>query len=582
MPQVPRYGPQKVQRAPIPGVRKTAAETSTSTGAGLEIARANKDLAIAGLGQTVAGIATGLYAKQQQEERDKADETALLAAETQLGKWEHERLYNPDTGAMAVKGKDAMPLPGVVGAEFDTVSSDIASTLTNARQKTAFARVQANHAINLNGTLERHVFDERQKYDLGELQGFVETKTSTAIANANDPRAVGQALQDITDKLSVQGPRLGMGPEAVQQRVKEAQSALHVGVVDRLLADGSDRKARAYFQEAKAAGQISGESITKLEKALDVGNTRGDAQRQSDAIIAAGGTLTEQRAKAKLIEDSDTRDLALQYIEHENTVNDKAQRDLEEKRSSDAYNLVDQTHDVRSIAPGVWAGFSGGTKSALRNYAEHLAKGEPVETDAATYYSLIQQAAGAPGYGSPSDFIKQNLLNYRHKLSDGDWKSVVSLQLSMRNGEKNALDKNVPGFSTIQQVGEKTLEQYGIFERDAQGHLDPVAASKIAALYRMVNLRVDAAQATGQKASPEEVQGIFDDILSKKTTVPTAGNWWALWLNTSTKAQPLVDTTVGDIEAGLRKQIEDRLRAKGRPVSDATVLNTYLEMQAVK
>ena len=44
----------------------------------------------------------------------------------------------------------------------------------------------------------------------------------------------------------------------------------------------------------------------------------------------------------------------------------------------------------------------------------------------------------------------------------------------------------------------------------------------------------------------------------------------------------IIDMQVGDIPANERSQIEQALRKAGRPVSDATVLNLYIETQARK
>jgi hypothetical protein len=114
MPIVPRVTRQ-VETAALPGVRKQAHETELSTGVGLSHAQAQEYEALGGLGHVGAQIATH-YIK---EERQRADETALLAAENRLAKWENARLYDPNAGALTLKGKDSFGLPEAVGSEFD-------------------------------------------------------------------------------------------------------------------------------------------------------------------------------------------------------------------------------------------------------------------------------------------------------------------------------------------------------------------------------------------------------------------------------------------------------------------------------
>lgn len=568
MPTVRTYGPPKVSSAPIPGVRQTAAETPLSMGAGVEQAKASKDLAAAGLGGQAASIGVGIYAEQQQAERDKADETASLNAETQLGQWVNHRVNDPDTGALTVKGKDAMGLPGQVLPEFDQTASDIASGLTNDRQRMAFARVKANARLNLDGTLERHVFSERQKYDLGELNSFVETKTSTAITNANDLRVVGQALQDITDKLHVQGPRLGMGPEQLAAATRKAQTDFHVGIVERFLTEGQDKKAQAYFDETKT--QIDGAEATKLEKALEVGSTLGDAQRQSDAIVQAGGTFKEQMEKVRAIDNPKLRQAVQDQVEHRHDADASAARADMEAKSTDAFNIVDRTHDIRGISPVVWATFNGATKESLRSYAEKLTKGEPIETDAATYYALMTQAGT-----DPAAFVKQNLLNYKGKLAPAAWKEAVDLQRSLQASDLKKADQQRDGFRTKDQILRNSLAQYGIPIEDSKQTDEQKTA--IGNLWQLVDRHVTALETGGKKASNDEIQTIVYDLLNQQRTTP--GSFWGGLLPFSGGHFADQTTKLIDIPTLDRQQIEDAMRRKwpGRPITDADVLAVYVQ-----
>jgi hypothetical protein len=78
---------REISTAPLPGVRKTAALTAISEGAGVESAKANIGGSIAGLGSTVARMGVGAFAKIQQDARDRADSVAVLEAERKLSEW---------------------------------------------------------------------------------------------------------------------------------------------------------------------------------------------------------------------------------------------------------------------------------------------------------------------------------------------------------------------------------------------------------------------------------------------------------------------------------------------------------------
>jgi hypothetical protein len=580
MPRVTTYGGRKVATEALPGVRKTAAETPGSTGVGLAEAETGAALkkgqaaaqraeALAGLGGTVAQVGSHLLDLQAQE-RERADDVALLEAKNYLKRWQIDRLYNPEKGALTQKGKAALPLPEQIDTEFTELTGEIEKGL-NPRQLAKWQAVKGDAGVNLHAEIQRHVFGQMQAYEGEELQSRIVNGTNLAIANAMDPRRVGVELAGVIDDVKKSAPRLGLGPEQVQAQVEKITSATHVGVIERLLTNEQTKAAQIYFDETK--GQISGDAMARVEKALEEGSLRKESQTKADAIIAKGGTLTEQRAAVKDIDDPKLRDAVQDRIEHEAIIKDRQDREAEEATLTSAYNTVDQSHDVRSIPPATWAGLQGSAKSALRSYAEHLAKGVPVETDLPTYYALMQQAAS-----EPETFLSQNLLNYKAKLDEVEFKQLAGLQLSIRSGDRNKADKDLAGFLTHKQILDNTLAQYSIPTEESKQ--SAAQKSAVAQLQRMLDRRVEAAQSRGQKVTNVEIQQTLDDLLSQGETVP--GSWWNIWpggKSVSDSTKRLIDLTPADIPADVRQRIETRLRARNRPVSDATVLDVYLEMQ---
>src|SRR5262245_1289091 len=110
MPQVPTLSGRTISRAGLPGARRTAAETATSQGAGLEQAKQETGRAISQLGDTVTRIGTQLYSEIRDKERKRADEVALLNASNQLDAFELG-LNDPNGGAYHTRGKASFDLP---------------------------------------------------------------------------------------------------------------------------------------------------------------------------------------------------------------------------------------------------------------------------------------------------------------------------------------------------------------------------------------------------------------------------------------------------------------------------------------
>lgn len=577
MPVVSTYGPRKVTTAAIPGERLTAAQTPLSEGAGLAEANAGASEALAGLGGAVfkSGIELGDVQTQIRSDAQKqADEVAVINASNQLDTWENKRLYDPVTGALAQKGKAALPLPETIATEYKDVAGGIAQGLTTARQQMAFAKLSAQHEQNLDMTIRRHVMGEMQAYEGSELTAFVENKRSNAIANSQDPRRVFEELGAAVDAIHASAPRLGLGPEVVQHQVEATQTATHVGVIDSLLSQGQARAAQVYFEETK--GQITGGAADKVQKAIAEGQLRGQAQQTADGILAKGGTLAEQRDQVKAITDPELRDAVQARIEHEASIQEKQQRDQEEATAKTAYDAVDRTHSVDSIPPATWLGLSGGTRSALHEYANRLAKGEPVETDPVKYYGLMQQASE-----TPEAFVKVNLLGYKGSLDNATFKQLTDLQYSIRKGEREQADKVLSGFRTSTQLVDDALTSYGIDPATK----DLPTKQSIAELRRMLDTRVQAQEAlTGKKATNDDMQTTLDAILSQSRTTP--GSWWGLvpfnGVSLSDTKKRLIDLTPADVPAADRTQIEDSLRRARLPVSDQTVLDVYLNHLAGK
>src|SRR6185436_2209243 len=239
--------------------------------------------------------------------------------------------------------------------------------------------------------------------------------------------------------------------------------------------------------------------------------------------------LSEMREKAKGIQDAEVRDNVTQRIEHEWSVREAINRQDEENALKGAFNILDKTPDIHKIPPTAWVSFTGAQRGALMAYADKLSAGTPVETDYPTYYSLMTQAGK-----DPTTFANANLLNYRAKLGDTEFKQLTDIQLSIRNKDNAKADRDLGDFRTKDLIVKKP---------------------------------------TGQ-----DIQSIVDQILS--SSIDVKGSWWNIWPRSGPffdQSKKFQDITPADIPGDERQQIEAALRRRGRPVNDTTVLDLYLD-----
>jgi hypothetical protein len=582
MPTV-RRAEQTVDVSALPRARKSAARTAESEGAGTALAQgraqaaghlttATKHEGLSKVGDQVTRMGVAMFRDLQEKEREKAHKTALLAASNKLSDWQNARLFDPKTGAFTKKGEAALTLPEDIRTEFDKVAGDIEASLSTDEQRLAFANVRSQEWQSVDLQVRRHTFGEMQTYRQGELAAHITNTSDAAIRSANDPKLVQVELHKAVTAIRTNGPGMGLGPEQVDAQVKAVQSKVHVGVIGNLLASDQDQAATAYFEATK--GQIGGEHLDGVTKALEEGGLRSESQKLADTIGREGGTLAQQRAKAAAITNAKLRDAVEQRIEHNAVIREREQREAEEASQRSGYDLIDQTHDVTKIPAAQWASYDGATRSAMIHYATLRAKGAPIETDDPSYYRLMQTAAD-----DPAAFASTNLMAYRPYLDDGDFKQIVNLQLAIKKGDRAKADVDLAGFRTKGEILENTLTQYGI---NPKAKPESAEGKAIAQLQRMLDRRVEAAQQRGQKVTNVEIQQTLDGLLSQGVDLP--GSWWNAWPGGrpgpwGSERKRLIDLSISDVPPATRKDIEQRMRARGRPVTDATVLETYLQMQ---
>lgn len=581
MPQVSLRGGQRVDLAPIPGERATAALTPDAAGAGLAEAQAGQGATIAGLGGAVEHAALGLgelQTKIREDGQRQADEIALLNASNKLDAWENERLYNPETGALAQKGEQARGLPEQIATEYQDLSGAIASHLTTPRQQMAFAKLSAQHEQNLDLTIRRHVFSEIQSSHASELTAFLDNKKNNAVTYINDvdPRRTFEEITAGVQAITRNAPQMGLGPEEVTKQIDAFRTASHIGAIDALLAQGKSRGAQVYFEETK--DQISGAAAARIEKAIAEGKLRGESQDAVDQILTAGGTPAEQRAKVDAIKDPELRDAADTRLEHALAIKEKADRDQAEGTLTAAYNTVDRARNVDAIPPAVWNSLPGPQRSALREYTDRLVRGVPTETDPVAYYGAIGRAGD-----DPTGFSKENLLVLKAKLSEADFKQLADLQLSIRNGDRKKADEQTAPFRTNDEVIKSSLAQYGV---DTSAKQTPQNRQAVGELYSLVDRGVTALLAAGkpgQKATNADVQSVVDKILEPGPNVP--GSFWSKFTNlrlerSQVPGKSIFNTTIADVPPADQAAIRAALGPG--PVSDVAVLDWYLRRQMAK
>lgn len=520
-------------------------------------------------GGEVAQRATAQFGNQvmqmAREEKAKADDVATMEAYAKTVQLRNRLMYDPKSGAMNRKGKDAFGVGEEYGAQFAQGADEIEQSLTNDDQRAMYQKIRMREGMDLDQNLTKHTFQEARSYEQQTFESTLAATREDAVMNYQDPGKVQAALSMQKTLVMEQAQRMGMSPEAAMMAVKESESKTHEGVLQRMLANGQDLAASDYYKNIK--GSLTAEDTVQVERALEEGTLRGESQRQAMAITSKHGGLQGALAEVDKIQDPKIQDATRDRVKQRFAEREQAKNYAQEQAFHSAYSIAEKTRSKDDIPPGLWASMSPQQKSAVDAY---LAK-DNIATDWGEYYNL-KTMAGSPQLRDK--FLKTDLMEYRHKLGDSEFKELVNAQNEGRKGKTDTLD----GFQTDQQIVNGALSAAGIDPTPNYGSKD---AKRVDDFRRRVDQEVKKMQEeTGKKVTNEQMDGIVNNLLMKVTTHPgyTPFNLFKTEKRLY-ELDPRVDKeyefNAQDIPKTERQKIESALRSKGYEVSEQSVMALY-------
>lgn len=551
MPTVKQYQRQ-AQPQPLEGGRITAQPSPESFGAGV--------------GARIERVGRMLY----EDEILKQDSIAVMSAERQLAEWEQRALYDPQRGALtSIRGKDTLGIPEVIEKNFNDHAQTIREHLGTERQRVAFDRAASTRLFDIKQSVNRHVATEMRRFDETETVSFIKNARNGALANYRDPARVGIEIERQENAVTDYAARNGFGGDYVKEKRAEVRSATHVGVIERMVANGDDRLAGEYLKAHRT--EINGDQISTVEKWVEDGSIRGEGQRQADRILGVAKDRADALNLARQIEDPKVRDAVEDRVQRYWSIREQARSEEQEQIMTHIAGGLDRGGKIAQILPSMWEKLDAGQRSALHAYERMIETGKRPTTDMGTYYDLISLASSP---ATQDAFARTNLMLYRAKLDDEDFKQLAGIQASLRKGDTKDADKLLSDARTQNQVVDDALLSIGLDpspnEKTSKGDLD-----KILKFRRVVRDAVAAVQARTQKPiTNDELQKLVDDLVIKGVT--EEGILW----DTKKHAFELEpgETFKIDIKSVPQKErdkIEDSLRRAGRQVTDEAVTTLY-------
>lgn len=421
------------QRSAFPGVRLSA-RTSPDT-YGVPIARGVDNVAAVGL---------DIYAK----ERAKADQVRMLDIDRQLGEWENAKLYDPKIGAFNTRGEKAFGLTESVPSDFDSFSSGLSEGLSD-QQKIAAQGLIQNRRQAIERSVQNHVAGERRTVEDTAFKGVIDTSQSAAVANYGDPSRVETEVGRQQDAIEQMAQRNGLPPEWTQSTMENATSRTYSGVIGRMIDRGDDLAAKDAY--ARWGEGMTGEDRGHIEKALEIGSTRAESQRQADSIFSAAKSEDDALDSVRKITDAklrdETHDRVLQLYSDQHTALKSAE--------SDAF---DQGYQAL-VAPGNAKGLDAippSTAAAMgaENWSRLESMGKREVPEFSQDLSDLQRMVGTPA------FEHVNLVDYRGKVRDAQLAELQKVQ--QEQAQKGASGPKVAGIMGDNDIVANSIQNLGI------------------------------------------------------------------------------------------------------------------------
>jgi hypothetical protein len=566
MPTVPRLQGQQVQSTSTPGVRVNTDAPIEAFGGGAAAA------SIGRAAQGLASQANEMFLAERRKANDIATQEAWAKTTAELNRLK----YDPKAGAFNRKGKDAFTVSEEYGKQFDAFADSVEEGLSDDEQRQMYRQMRTKMRLDLTGDLEKHTFQEAKRYEDETTESTLATSRDDAILNYQDPEKLARNLQLQQSIVMNYAERNGLPPEAVKAKLAEEHSKTHSAVVNRMLANGDDLRAKDYFEANRSA--LSGTALVSIEKSLEEGTLRGESQRQADQISQLGLPMSQALARAKAIEDPKLRDATLDRVKQDFTLKEAAKREWEESTYLRATTIIEGGGRFEDIPPHEIAQMPMAMRTNLQNYARQKVEGKDPEAFSPDYYDLRRMAASPE---TRADFKDVNLLAYKGKIKNSELEALTDIQMDLRKGGSKGTAE-LDGIRSNMQIVQGSLTAAGFDPTPKPGSTE---AERVNQFMKQVDENVSLLQQqTGRKVTNEELQNVVDGLLVKGVDPKTGFLVKYFDKRIFAKKKHAFEVTpdeefeiedVKSIPAADRSSIEASLKRRNKPITEANILKLY-------
>ena len=526
MPTVPTYEPQVREQALQGGFQQE-----------IDVTKNTRALA-QGLG--VAGQMMDRVVIRDAEAASSKADTEIAAGWL---KWDAENRKNYQgekaDGYAAAAEKWWKETSSTYGAQLDPMAKGLVSASLNKRQAASL------------GQVAQFVEIEKEKHADTMHDANVKTTIQFGVTSGD----VASAADRVRTLSAQVGARKGWSTEQVQADTLANLSQLHIAQISKLIEQpGGATVAQMYYEKNKT--EVGFAQQPTLEKII-----KGETDNQFATMKAAEVAplpLAEQLAVAATITDPARREKTLMQIKSNHVLANEAKREVEQKFSDQAWQLVGAG---KKVPEAVLLGMDGKERVQLQEHLRTKAErgNAPVKTNPAALAKIYDMVRD-----EPEKFKKLSLVSLSNTISGSDLEQVARLQ---RDVNKPDREKDVA--TTTQLIGTYTggwrAEKKAAFSGRFLDELNVFEKEK------------------GRPANFEEKQKIGDRLIvpgevSSGSIFRFDANKQYFQLTPAERA-----AFIPEITSEERTQIKQAFKDEGRPIpTDAQIIERYKTAKGLK
>jgi len=453
------------------------------------------------------------------EEKRNTDEIQTLDAINKLKAEKNDLLMHYERGFLNRRGRNAFEGRDTTIGEFEKKRGEIMETLANDAQKQAFLRYAYNEQASVIEDVDRHVFREREKFDQETTDASLKMFYNDAINNYQYPQRLKAAMDAQLAVVMDHARRTGKSDQWLIQQTGEITSRTNAAIIERMLANGEDRSAEAFYKQNES--RIIASEKAQIEKALEVGRMRGDSQRITDRLLGQYDNLNDARdaMKQMLGGDPKLRDEVDSRLQREFSLRDQQREAQSEMMFLNAYNLLQKNNSLDDIPPTMMGRLSPSQQEQLRR----ISKTPSAEKDNEAVYLKYRSMP----YLDLAKLKESEIVSLRPKLTESSWKEIVRRRAeakdAMKSGSKEKVEK-FDGLRTERDLVDDGLVASGALKwnqvKAARSGRDNTAAEKLSTFEKAIEQRWrEEYEATGKSPSMKRKQELVDEIVKQQVFV---------------------------------------------------------------